>query len=67
MPPRVRPNNFGFEGKMRGEGGGGGGEHDTAIFAMLHLKVLLTVWFYKILNLSFLNQLSWPKTRHAEH
>ena len=38
---RVRANNYGFRGKMCGD-------HDTAIFTMLYLKVLLTVWFHKI-------------------
>ena len=43
------------------------GRHDTAIFPMLYLKVLLTVWFHKIFELIFLKQLSWPKTMYAEH
>ena len=30
-------------------------------------EVLLTVWFYKFFKLSFLKQLSWPKTMYAEH
>ena len=59
MSPRVRPNNYGFQGKMcRG--------HDTAIFTMLYL-ILLTLWFHKTFKLIFLNQSSWPKTMYAEH
>ena len=58
LSPRVRPNNYGFRGKMcRG--------HDTAIFAMLYL-ILLTLWFHKT-KLNFLNQSSRPKTMYAEH
>ena len=59
MSPRVRPNNYGFRGKMcRG--------HDTAIFTMLYL-ILLTLWFHKTFKLIFLNQSSWSKTMYAEH
>ena len=43
------------------------GRHDTAIFTMLYLKVLLIVWFYKVFKLCFLKQQSWPKTMYAEH
>ena len=54
---RVRPNNYGFQGKMcRG--------HDTAIFTMLYL-ILLTLWFHKTFKLIFLNQSSWPKTMYG--
>ena len=59
MSPRVRFNNYGFQGKMCGE-------HDGAIFSMFYLKVLLTVWFHKIFKLIFLTQSSWPKTMYAE-
>ena len=48
-------------------GGGGVRGHDTAIFAMLYLKVLLAVWFHKIFKLILLKQPSWPKTVYAEH
>ena len=59
MSPKVRPNNYGFGGKMyRG--------YDTAMFAMLYL-ILLTLWFHKTFKLIFLNQSSWPKTMYAEH
>ena len=59
MSPRVRPNNYGFRGKMcRG--------HNTAIFTMLY-PILLTLWFHKTFKLIFLNQSSWPKTMYAEH
>ena len=59
MSPRVRPNNYGFQGKLCGG-------HDTAIFTMLYL-ILLTLWFHKISKLIFLKHTSWPKTMHAEH
>ena len=57
---RVRPDNYGFQGKMCGG-------HDTAIFTMLYLKVLFTVWFQNIFKLIFLKQQSWPKTVYAKH
>ena len=60
MSPRVRSNNYGFQGKMCRW-------HDTAIFTMLYLKVLFTVWFYNICKLIFLKQPSWPKTMYAKH
>ena len=59
MSPRVRPDNYGFWGRMcRG--------HDTVIFTMLYL-ILLTLWFHKTFKLIFLNQSSWPKITYAEH
>ena len=59
MSPRVRPNNYGFRGKMCRR-------HDTAIFTTLYL-ILLTPWFHKPFKLIYLNQSSWPKTMYAEH
>ena len=60
MSPRVRPNNYGFWGKMcRG--------HGTAIFAMLLYLIFLTLWFHKTFKLIFLNKSSWPETMYAEH
>ena len=41
------------------------GGHDTAIFTMLYLILLL--WFHKMFKLTFLEQSSWPKTMHAKH
>ena len=58
MSARVRPNNYGFRGKMC-EG------HDTAIFTMLYL-IFLTLWFHKNFNLILLKPSSWPKTIYAE-
>ena len=60
LSPKVRPNNYGFQGKICGR-------HDTAIFTMLYLNVLLTVWLHKTFKLIFLKQPSWPQTMYAEH
>ena len=58
MSPRLRPNNYDFQGKMCGG-------HDTAIFTILYL-IVLTLWLHKFFKLIFLRQSSWPKTMYAE-
>ena len=67
MSPRIRPNNYGVQEKMCACVCGRGGGDDTAMFTMLYLKVLLTVWFHKIFKLIFLKQPSWPRTMYAKH
>ena len=40
--------------------------HDTAIFVMLYL-ILLILWFHKVFKLIFPKSSYWPKTMFAEH
>ena len=58
MSPRVGPNNYGLREKMCGG-------HDTAIFTMLYLILLL--WFHKMFKLTSLKLPFRPKAMHAKH